>query len=64
MNKFLFQLDPVNAVKFKPIRVDIHLGVIKIVDEEIYYDFQTNNTESIIVGTDREEVLSSIQRGF
>ncbi len=26
------------------------------------YDFHTNNSESIIVGTDREEVLARIQR--
>ncbi len=64
MAKFLFQPDPIDRVKFKPIRIDIHLGTIKIVDEEIYYDFQTNNSESIIVGTDREEVLDRVQRGF
>ena len=45
MAKFLFQPDPIDGVKFKPMRVDIHLGVIKIIDEEIYYDFQLNNTE-------------------
>jgi hypothetical protein len=64
MAKFLFQPDPINGIEFKPITIDIHLGVIKIVDEEIYYDFQLNNSESIIVGTDREEVLARIQRGF
>jgi hypothetical protein len=37
--------------------IDIHQGVIKIIDDEIFYDFQLNNTKSIIVGTDREEVL-------
>jgi hypothetical protein len=64
MTKFLFQPDPINGIEFKPITIDIHLGVIKIVDEEIYYDFQLNNSESIIVGTDRKEVLSRVQRGF
>jgi hypothetical protein len=64
MAKFLFQPDPIDGVEFKPITIDIHLGVIKIVDEEIYYDFQLNNSESIIVGTEREEVLARIQRGF
>ncbi len=64
MSKFLFQPDPIDRVEFNPIRIDIHLGIIKIVDEEIYYDFQTNNSESIIVGTDRNEVLARIQRGF
>ena len=42
----------------------MHKGVIKIVDDEIFYDFQLNNTESVIVGRDREEVLERIQRGF
>ncbi len=64
MTKFLFQSDSINAVELKPITIDIPLGVIKIVDEKIYYDFQLNNSESIIVGTDREEVISRIQRGF
>jgi hypothetical protein len=64
MTHFLFQPDPIDDVKFKPIKIDIHKGVIKIVDEEILYDFQLNNTESVIVGTDREEVLDRIQRGF
>ncbi len=41
---FLFQPDPFDGVEFKPIKIDIHQGVIKIVDEEIYYDFQLNNT--------------------
>jgi hypothetical protein len=64
MAKFLFQPDPIEGVRFKPIEIDIHTGVIKIVDDEIFYDFQLNNTESVIVGTDREEVLERIQRGF
>jgi hypothetical protein len=50
-------------VRFKPIKIDIHQGVIKIVDDEIFYDFQLNTTESVIVGIDRE-VLDTIQRGF
>ena len=64
MAKFLFQLDPIDGVRFKPIKIDIHKGVIKIFNEEILYDFQLNNTESVIVGTDREDVLARIQRGF
>jgi hypothetical protein len=64
MAKFLFQPDPIEGVRFKPIEIDIHKGVIKIVDDEIHYDFQLNNTESVIVGTDREEVLARIRRGF
>ena len=64
MAKFLFQPDPIDDAKFKPIVIDIHKGVIKMVDDEIHYDFQLNNTESVIVGTDREEVLERIQRGF
>src|SRR4051794_9111997 len=64
MASFLFQPDPTDGVKFKPIKIDIHQGVIKIMDDEIFYDFQLNTTESIIVGRDREEVLEKIQRGF
>jgi hypothetical protein len=64
MTPFLFQPDPINRVKFKPIEIDIHKGVIKIVDEEIHYDFHFNNTESIIVGNDREEALARIREGF
>ena len=57
MTHFLFHPDPIDGVKFKPIKMDIHQGVIKIVDDEIFYDFQLNTTESVIVGTDRKEVL-------
>jgi hypothetical protein len=64
MVHFLFQPDAIDGVQFKPIKIDIHQGVIKIVDEEIFYDFQLNTTESVIVGTDRKEVLDKIQRGF
>jgi len=51
-------------VNFKPIDIDLHKEVIKIVDSEIYADFQMNNTESVIVGTDKKEILSRIQRGL
>jgi hypothetical protein len=64
MAHFLFQSDPIDDVHFKPLKIDIHKGVIKIVDDEIFYDFQLNTTESVIVGADREEVLDRIQRGF
>jgi hypothetical protein len=64
MAKFLFQPDPIDDVHSKPIKIDIHQGVIKIVDDEIFYDFQLNTTQSVIVGRDREEVLARIQRGF
>jgi len=64
MAHFLFQPDPIDGVKFKPLKIDIHQGVIKIMDDEIFYDFQLNNSESVIVGRDREEVLEKIQRGF
>ena len=64
MTLFLFQPDPIDDVHLKPIKIDIHQGVIKIVDDEIFYDFQLNTTESVIVGRDREEDLERIQRGF
>ena len=53
MAHFLFQPDPIDGIRFKPIKIDIHQGVIKIVDDEIFYDFQLNTTESVIVGRDR-----------
>ena len=64
MTHFLFQLAPIDGVHFKLLKIDIHQRVIKIVDEEIFYDFHLNTTESVIVGRDREEVLDRIQRGF
>jgi hypothetical protein len=39
MTHFLFQRDPIDGVEFKPIKIDIHKGFIKIADEEIFYDF-------------------------
>jgi hypothetical protein len=64
MVQFLVQPDPIGRIKFKSIKIDIHKGVIKIVDDEIFYDFQINNTESVIVGTVRDKVLDGIQRGY
>jgi hypothetical protein len=54
--QFLFQPNPIDGVKFKPIKIDIHQGVIKIVDDLIFYDFQLNTTESVIVRRDRDEI--------
>ncbi len=61
---FLFQPDSIDGVSFKPIKIDIHKGVVKILDKEIHYDFEINNTESVIVGTDRKDVLQRLQTGF
>ncbi len=30
MATFLFQPNPINGVQFRPVKIDIHLGVIKI----------------------------------
>jgi hypothetical protein len=60
----MFQPDPIDGVCFNPIKIDIYQEVVKIVDDEIFYDFQLNTTESVIVGTDRDEVLEKVQRGF
>jgi hypothetical protein len=57
MPHFLFQPDPIDEVKFMPVRMDIHKGVVKIVDEEIHHDFEINNTECVVVGKDGKEVL-------
>ena len=64
MPQFLFQPDPIDGYEFYPIPIDIHLGIIKIPTEEIYYDEGINNTESITVGTDRKEVLNRLQTSF
>ncbi len=64
MANFLFQPDPIDGVEFKPIKIDIHKGVVKILDEEIHYDFELNNTESVIVGTDKKVVLERLQTAF
>jgi hypothetical protein len=45
MPYFLFQPDPIDGVEFKPVRVDIHCGVVKIADEEIHHDLEIDNTE-------------------
>lgn len=39
-------------------------SVMKIADDEIFYDFQLNTTQSDVVGTEEDEVLKKIQRGF
>jgi hypothetical protein len=57
MPHFLFQPDPIDGVEFMPVRMDIHRGVVKIVDEEIHHDFEINNTECVVVGKDGKEVL-------
>ena len=62
MAYLLFQHDPIDKVKFTSIKIDIYQGVIKIVDNEIFYGFQLNTTESVIVGRDGEEVFEKLQR--
>ena len=64
MPKFLFQPDPIDGYEFNPIPIDIHLGIIKIPNDEIIDDFGINTTESVIVGTDRAEVLNRLQTTF
>ena len=61
MAHFLFQPDPNDGGNLKPLKIDIHKGVIKIVDDEIFYDFQLNTTESVIVGRDRDKVLEKFK---
>lgn len=64
MPRFLFLPDPIDGYEFNPIPIDIHLGVIKIPTKELLYDDAINNTEAIIVGTDRQEVLDRLQTVF
>ncbi len=64
MPGFLFQPDPIDGYEFNPVPIDIHLGVIKIPTIELLYDDAINNTEAIIVGTDRKDVLDRLQTVF
>jgi hypothetical protein len=64
MPRFLFQPDQIDGYEFNSIPIDIHLGIIKIPTEEILDDFGINTTGSVIVGTDRLEVLNRIQSAF
>ena len=64
MPQFLFQPDPIDDYECYTIPVDIHLGIIKIPTKEILDDFGINTTESVIVGTDRNEVLDRLQTAF
>ena len=60
MAQFLFQPDPIEGVHFKPIKIDIHQGVIKIGDDDLLWPLDA--TESAIVGRDRDEVLEKSTR--
>ena len=64
MPKFLFQPDPIDGYEFSPIPVDIHLGTIKIPTKQMLDYNSIKNTESMIVGTDRVEVLNRLQKAF
>ena len=64
MPRFLFQPYSIDGYEFNPIPIDIHLGILEIPTEEILDDFGINTTESVIVGTDRLEVLNRIQSAF
>lgn len=64
MPKFLFQPDPIDDYEFCPIPIDIHQGIVKIPTKEILDDDAINNTEAIIVGTERMEILNRIQTTF
>lgn len=64
MPRFLFQPGSINGYEFNPAPIDIHLGLIEIPTEQILDDDAINNIESIIVGTDRIEVLNRIQKTF
>ena len=64
MPQFLFQPDPIDGYEFNPIPIDIHLGIIRIPNEEIVDDFGINNTDTVMVGSDRLEVLNWLQEHF
>ena len=64
MPQFLFQPDPIDGYEFNPIPIDIHMGIIKIPTEEILDDFGINNTDTVMVGSDRLEVLNWLQEHY
>ena len=64
MPQFLFQPDAIDGYDFNLIPIDIHLGILKIPTEKILDDFGINTTESVIVGTDRLDILNRIQSAF
>ena len=64
MNSPKLQPNSIDGYEFNSIPIDIHLGMLKIPTEEILDDFGVNTTESVIVGTDRLEVLNRIQSAF
>jgi hypothetical protein len=61
MPRFLFQPDSIDGYDFYLNPIDIHLGIIKIPTIEIFDDDAIINTESIIIRTDRMEVLNRLQ---
>ena len=64
MPKFLFQPDPNDGYEFWPIPIYIGLGVIEIPTGEILDVFTINNTDTVIVGTNRKHVLAWLQEYF
>jgi hypothetical protein len=64
MPQLLFQPDSIDGYEFNPIPIEIHFGIIKIPTEEILDDFGINTTESVIVGTDRTEIVNRLQTVF
>ena len=57
-------INPIDEYEFHPIPIDIHLGIIKIPNEEIIENIGINTIESEIVGTDRTEILTRLQTSF
>jgi hypothetical protein len=57
-------INPIDEYEFHPIPIDIHLGIIKVPNVEILDDFGINTIESVIVGTNRSEVLNGLQTAF
>lgn len=57
-------MNPIEGYEVYPVPIDTHLGIVKIPINAIYHDDAINNTEAIIVGTDRQEVLNRLQTIF
>jgi len=58
MAHILLQPDPIDDVEFRAIKIDIHLGVVKIEQEDTFGDHGINSADEIMVGSSREEAIA------
>lgn len=64
MSRFLLQSVPIDGIEFYLIPVDTHLGIIKIPTDETIDDYEINTIGVMLIGTDINQVLNSLQKGL